>query len=68
MNKLIIILLLFSPMALASGQFDFGGKIDDGDLSIVTSVDHSWEGKRFTNDIEFETQVNTLLNNATQSS
>jgi len=54
MNKLIIILLLISPMALASGQFDFGGKIDDGDLSIVTSIDHSWESKRFTNDIEFD--------------
>ena len=55
MKWLICIIILFSPIVnSATGQFDFGGKIDDGDLSIVTSVDHSWEGKRFTNDIEFD--------------
>lgn len=51
---IIFLSLVFSPIANATGEVTLGGKIDDGDLSIVTSVDHSWEGKRFTNDIEFD--------------
>jgi len=54
MKGLSVLLLLVSTMVNATGQFEFGGKIDDGDLSILTSVDYSWEGKRFDNDIEFD--------------
>ena len=44
---IIFFSLVFSPIANATGEVTLGGKIDDGDLSIVTSVDHSWQGKRF---------------------
>ena len=48
------ILFIASTQANATGQFDLGGKFDDGDLSFTTSVDYSWQGKRFENDIEFD--------------
>ena len=48
------ILFIASDANGASGQFDLGGKLDDGDLSFTTSVDHSWEGRRFKNDVEFD--------------
>ena len=51
---IIFFCLVFSPIANATGEVTLGGKIDDGDLSIVTSVDHSWQGKRFINDVEFD--------------
>ena len=51
---IIFLSLVFSPIANATGEVTLGGKIDDGDLSIVTSVDHSWQGKRFINDVEFD--------------
>ena len=51
---IIFFSLVFSPIANATGEVTLGGKIDDGDLSIVTSVDHSWQGKRFINDVEFD--------------
>ena len=51
----IIYILLFGSMnAEASGQLDFGGKLDDGDLSINTSLDMSWEAGKFERDIEFD--------------
>ena len=51
---IIFLSLVFSPIANATGEVTLGCKIDDGDLSIVTSVDHSWQGKRFINDVEFD--------------
>ena len=59
MIKLIIITIIIafiSPIANAtSGQLDFGGKLDDGDLSIVTSVDYNWAvDQRRERDIEFD--------------
>ncbi len=50
-----IALMLFWPQIVdASGQADFGGKLDDGDLSIITSVDYSWPAGKFERDIEFD--------------
>ena len=46
-------MLLFSPIADASGKFDLGGKLDDGDFSIITSVDYGWLAGKFERDIEF---------------
>ena len=40
--------------AQAAGSADLGGKIDDGDLSITTSVDYSWPAGKFERDIEFD--------------
>ena len=51
----IIYVLLFGSMLVeASGQLDFGGKLDDSDLSINTSLDMSWEAGKFERDIEFD--------------
>ena len=48
-------LILFWPQIVgASGQADFGGKLDDGDLSINTSIDYSWQAGKFERDIEFD--------------
>ena len=47
-------LLFVSPVVNASGQIDFGGKLDDGDLSITTAVDYSWPAGKFERDIEFD--------------
>jgi putative salt-induced outer membrane protein YdiY len=49
-----LMLAFFTSKANATGQFDLGGKIDDGDFSILTSVDYSWQGKRFLNDVVFD--------------
>ena len=53
--SLVLLGLLFvSPAINSAGQADFGGKLDDGDLSIVTSLDYSWEAGKFERDIEFD--------------
>ena len=52
MKWLAYIIILFSPMADASGKFDLGGKLDDGDFSIITSVDYGWLAGKFERDIE----------------
>ena len=55
MIKIALIgVLLFSSIVNASGKFDFGGKLDDGDLSIITSVDYGWMAGKFERDIEFD--------------
>ncbi len=57
-KKLISLVLLglltISPTVLAGGQLDFGGKLDDGDLSITTSLDYTWPTDKFERDIEFD--------------
>ena len=53
MKWLAYIIILFSSMANASGKFDLGGKLDDGDFSIITSVDYGWLAGKFERDIEF---------------
>ena len=51
----IIYVLLFGSMnAEASGKVDLGGKLDNDDLYIVTSLDYSWEAGKFERDIEFD--------------
>ena len=47
-------LLFISPPVNSTGQIDFGGKLDDGDLSIITSVDYTWSAGKFERDIEFD--------------
>jgi putative salt-induced outer membrane protein YdiY len=54
MKKLLLILCLITNPVYASGQIDFGGKLDDGDLSITTSVDYTWPAGKFERDIEFD--------------
>ena len=54
MKKLLLILCLIANPVYASGQIDFGGKLDDGDLSITTSVDYTWPAGKFERDIEFD--------------
>ena len=59
MNKkllgLVVLGLLFiSPAINAGGQADFGGKLDDDDLSITASLDYSWPAGKFERDIEFD--------------
>ena len=49
----VYIIILFSPMANGTGQIDFGGKYDDGDLYTITSLDLSWESGSWERDIEF---------------
>ena len=48
------VIILFSPMANGTGQIDFGGKYDDGDLYTLTSLDLSWESGSWKRDIEFD--------------
>ena len=51
----IIYILLFGSMnAEASGKVDLGGRLDNDDLYIVTSLDYSWEAGKFERDIEFD--------------
>ena len=50
----VYVIILFSPMANGSGQIDFGGKYDDGDLYTLTSLDLSWESGSWKRDIEFD--------------
>jgi len=50
----VYVIILFSPMANGSGQIDFGGKYDDGDLYTLTSLDLSWESGSWERDIEFD--------------
>ena len=50
----VYIIILFSPMANGTGQIDFGGKYDDGDLYTLTSLDLSWESGSWERDIEFD--------------
>ena len=50
----VCIIILFSPMANGTGQIDFGGKYDDGDLYTLTSLDLSWESGSWERDIEFD--------------
>ena len=55
MIKIALIgVLLFSSIVNASGKFDLGGKFDDGDLSIITSVDYGWKTGNIEKDIEFD--------------
>ena len=54
MKKLLLILCLIANPVYASGQADLSGKLDDGDLSIITSVDYSWPAGKFERDIEFD--------------
>ena len=54
MKKILLILCLITNPVYASGQIDFGGKLDDGDLSIITSIDYSWPAGKFERDIEFD--------------
>jgi|TARA_B100000315_G_scaffold131391_1_gene120949 putative salt-induced outer membrane protein YdiY len=54
MKKILLILCLITNPVYASGQIDFGGKLDDGDLSITTSVDYTWPAGKFERDIEFD--------------
>ena len=50
----VYVIILFSPMANGTGQVDFGGKYDDGDLYVITSLDLSWESGSWERDIEFD--------------
>ena len=50
----VYIIILFSPMANGTGQVNFGGKYDDGDLYTLTSLDLSWESGSWEKDIEFD--------------
>ena len=54
MKKILLILCLITNPVYASGQIDFSGKLDDGDLSITTSVDYTWPAGKFERDIEFD--------------
>jgi len=54
MKKILLILCLITNPVYASGQIDFGGKLDDGDLSITTSIDYTWPAGKFERDIEFD--------------
>ena len=54
MKKLLLVLCLIANPVYASGQIDFGGKFDDGDLSLTTSLDYSWPVGKFERDIEFD--------------
>ncbi len=54
MIKIVFLIMLFSSMAMADGKLDLGGKFDDGDLSIITSIDYSWPAGKFERDIEFD--------------
>ena len=49
-----VTLAIFSTGVKASGQVDVGAKLDDGDLSITTSLDYSWIDGNFEKDIEFD--------------
>ena len=54
MKTILLILCLAANSVYASGQLDFGGKLDDSDLSINTSLDMSWVAGKFERDIEFD--------------
>ena len=43
MKILLLILCLAANSVYASGKVDLGGKLDNDDLYIVTSLDYSWE-------------------------
>ena len=51
---IVVALGIFSTGVKASGQVDVGAKLDDGDLSITTSLDYSWIDGNFEKDIEFD--------------
>ena len=54
MKKLLLLLCLITNPVYASGQAELGGKFDDGDLSLTTSLDYSWPAGKFERDIEFD--------------
>ena len=54
MKKILLLLCLIANPVYASGQIDLGGKLDNDDLSITTSVDYSWPAGKFERDIEFD--------------
>jgi len=60
MKKLLLLLCLITNPVYASGQIDFGGKFDDGDLSLTTSLDYSWPVGKFERDIEFDYRYKEL--------
>ena len=60
MKKLLLLLCLITNPVYASGQAELGGKFDDGDLSITTSVDYSWPAGKFERDIEFDYRYKEL--------
>ena len=51
---IIYVLLFGSMLAEASGKIDLGGRLDNSNLYIVTSLDYSWEAGKFERDIEFD--------------
>ena len=53
-GALALVMFGLPGFAHAAGSADLGGKIDDGDLSITTSVDYSWPAGKFERDIEFD--------------
>jgi putative salt-induced outer membrane protein YdiY len=56
-----IALILFWPqISEGAGTFDIGGKLDDGDLSVATSLDYSWPAGKFERDIEFDYRYKEL--------
>lgn len=55
LSLVLLGLLFLSPLANANGKLDFGGKLDDGDLFLLTSLDYSWpaESEHLERDIKF---------------
>ena len=53
---LIFYALFGSPFAWAGGKVDLGGRFDNSDLYLITSVDYTWEtnSEAVERDIEFD--------------
>ena len=51
---LALVMFGLPGFAHATGHADFGGKLDDGDLSLITSIDYTWPTGKFERDIEFD--------------
>jgi len=60
-------LMLVSPLAQAKGKIDFGGKLDDGDLFLLTSLRYTWEtnAEHRERDIEFNYRYQDKSNEKT---
>ena len=59
-GALALVMFGLPGFAHAAGQADFGGKLDDGDLSLTTSLDYSWPAGKFERDIEFDYRYKEL--------
>lgn len=67
LSLVVLSLLIISPTVYSKGKLDFGGKYDDGDLFLLSSLRYSWktDSEHLERDIEFNYRYQDKANKTT---